>query len=496
MLYSGLKHRYVQLGVFGFLLAVLLVYSQTVAFHWDEGFHLLAARFISSGKRPYLDFLFAQAPLNAYWTGAWFRVLHPSWRLAHVLAAFETWAAVVLMARYQWKRFPIAEFRVAAALTMVALFGLLTLTFNFGAIAQAYAFCLLMVVGAFRVCVVARERPGLWAPALAGALAAGAAAASLLTAAILPVMLVWLWFSDLTRRRWSKSAAFAVGALLPVIPVLRLLAVGPQQVWFNLVQYHALYRRVDWAGATTHDIDVLSYWIQDSQELILIGLAVAGWLAVRREEWAAKRRAEFYLASWLVAGVFAQNALAHPTFPQYFIFAVPFLALLASAGFYKLVLRLNLANQPERSAAVLCCFMLASLGRGIFQGRDYESWQVLMAAAQKVNQVTPAHALVMTQEPIYFLSGREVPYGMEFDFAHKLDLGPQRNALFHIVPRAELDRQIKAGRFATAALCDDDDQIANIKQWNVYSQKFEKGDCTVFWQPNVKSASQYPQPGS
>jgi len=88
----------------------------------------------------------------------------------------------------------------------------------------------------------------------------------------------------------------------------------------------------------------------------------------------------------------------------------------------------------------------------------------------------------LAPEQIYFLTGRTPPPGMEFGFAHKLDLGPQRNALLHIVPQAELDREIKAGRFATAAVCDDDDQVSHIDQAKVYSQKSESGDCTVFWQ--------------
>ena len=50
------------------LFAILLVYSQTAAFAWDEGYHVLAAQLIARGKRPYLDFFFPQAPLNAYWS--------------------------------------------------------------------------------------------------------------------------------------------------------------------------------------------------------------------------------------------------------------------------------------------------------------------------------------------------------------------------------------------------------------------------------------------
>jgi hypothetical protein len=266
-------------------------------------------------------------------------------------------------------------------------------------------------------------------------------------------------------------------------------------VWFDLVEYHALYRRVDWPGATSHDIDILSAWLQDTQQLILLGLAVLGWMAIRKSEWAAERRPEFYLCAWLVLAVVAQNVLAHPTFTQYFIFAIPFLAVLACAGFYVLVARLNLGGQAERAALVLSCFMLLALGRGIFQGRDSETWQHLTGIAKKINEVTPANMPVLTQEPLYFLTGREVPSGMEFDFAHKLDLGAQRNALFHILPQAELDREMKAGRFGSAALCEEDDRIDKINQSGAFSQKFESDECTVFWKPTLKSANSIPPTG-
>jgi len=474
----------------GGLLAALLLYSQTMSFHWDEGFHLLAARFISTGKRPYLDFLYAQAPLNAYWNALWFRLLHPSWRLAHVVAAFETWSAVLLMVRYVWQRFPIEKFRPAAVVVVVALFGLLTLTFDYGTIAQAYAFCLLMITASFSMTLSAREQPGLWRAAVAGVLAGAAAAASLLTTAVIPALLLWLWFYDATGRRWMKAAVFAAGAVVPAVPVVRLLAEGPRQVWFDLVQYHAVYRRANWPGATTHDIEILTQWIQDTQQLILLGLAVAGWLVIRKSDWAAKRRAEFHLCAWIVLAVAIQNVSAHPTFPQYFIFAVPFLAVLACAGMYALLCRLNLAERGWSMAAVLACFMLLALGRNMFQGRDSESWQNLAKIAAKLDEVAPRNALVAGQEPFYLLTAREVPYGMEFEFAHKLDLGPERNKLFHIVPRAELDRQLKAGRFSADAICDDADQIDNVNKLGAFAKRYDSGDCTVFWQPTSKSQSQ------
>jgi len=43
-------------GIVTLLAAGLLIYSQTDAFTWDEGFHLLTAQLITRGQRPYLDF--------------------------------------------------------------------------------------------------------------------------------------------------------------------------------------------------------------------------------------------------------------------------------------------------------------------------------------------------------------------------------------------------------------------------------------------------------
>src|ERR1700716_2963141 len=89
--------------------ATLLAYSQTAAFAWDEGFHLLAAQLIKSGKRPYIDFCFPQTPLNAYWNTAWMRVFGESWHTAHAAAALATTAAILLAAQF------LSTWRLAAA---------------------------------------------------------------------------------------------------------------------------------------------------------------------------------------------------------------------------------------------------------------------------------------------------------------------------------------------------------------------------------------------
>src|SRR5271169_2281991 len=91
------RARYPYFILCGFVLLIAagyILYSQTWAFAWDEGFHILTAQLIKDGRLPYLDFFFPQTPLNAFWNAAWMRMFGDSWRIVHVVAAVEAIAAV------------------------------------------------------------------------------------------------------------------------------------------------------------------------------------------------------------------------------------------------------------------------------------------------------------------------------------------------------------------------------------------------------------------
>src|SRR5579864_6597884 len=95
--------------------ACLLAYSQTKAFAWDEGWHLLAAQSILlRHKRLYIDFVYSQTPLNAFWNAGWMRLFGDTWRTAHAVAAVMTALAVLLTVHYLVRRIPVPEWRFAA----------------------------------------------------------------------------------------------------------------------------------------------------------------------------------------------------------------------------------------------------------------------------------------------------------------------------------------------------------------------------------------------
>ena len=177
-------------GLVSLLAAGLVVYSQTLAFAWDEGYHLLAAQLIKSGKQPYLDFCFPQTPLNAYWNALWMAVFGESWRTAHAVAAVATAGAILLTAHFLLTRFPLPGWRLAAALAAALIVGQNHIVLYFGTIGQAYGLCLFLTVAAFRLSISAVDRKGLLLPGLAGFLAGAAAASSLLTAPVAPVLLL------------------------------------------------------------------------------------------------------------------------------------------------------------------------------------------------------------------------------------------------------------------------------------------------------------------
>jgi hypothetical protein len=468
------------IGVVVLYAAAFLVYAEKWAFTWDESYHLLAAQLMSAGKRPYIDFCFPQAPLNAYWNAGWMHLLSENWRVPHTFAALFTIGAVVLTARFTFLRFPVPGWRAAAALTAALLTGLNAMVFIYGPL-QAYGICLFTLVIAYQAAVRAVDQRG---PLLAGAVgffAGTAAASSLLSAAAAPVLLVWMMFYNRAGSRWTKFATFSVGAAIPFAPVMWLAWQGPRQAWFNLIQYHVSFRKLYWPETTRHDLEVLTSWIDSGQALLIGLLAVSGLVYVaRRSQWPAAMKAEFYLCAWLAAALAVEVGRAHPTFARYFLLTVPFLAILAAVGLYAIASRMFEQDKPLWAVLPVVMLLVFGLGRALYDRRQIGDWSDYERLARKIDEVTPPNSLLFADEPIYFLTRRVPPSGLELTDSHEIDLGPPTNALLRLVTSSELKRQVQSGMFATAYSCNDDD-ISGYGLPNLYKQRVDMEGCSIFW---------------
>jgi len=457
------------LTVLFFAAAALITYSQTRAFVWDEGFHLVAAALIAHGKTPYIDFCFPQTPINAYFNAVLIRVFGQDWHAPHLLAALFVVGGMILTAQFLLAHLPAGKPRWTSAICAAVFVGFDTIVMQFGTVAQAYGSGLFFAVAAFRATVAAVGRKSAWLAFAAGLLAGVAAGCSLLTAPVAAVLLPWSLWNNQAGNRWQKCAAFVAGAALPFAPVVGLFLEAPQQVFFNIVQYQALYRRVNWPGATLHDVGVMTGWLGSPQALFMGLLALAGiWRVLRESAWGP----EFRLPAWLCLGLGLSIALAHPTFERYFIFLVPFASILAVVGLAGLASR--------RVAAIAAVLFALSCGRQLFEDRDATTWKTYETVVRKVAEVTPRGATLYAEELVYFGLGRTPPEGLEFSYTRNLQLPAEREKLLHVVSQAEFKEQIKAGRFATVQSCKDD-LIDYYDLPAVFPHQADVEDCSVFW---------------
>jgi hypothetical protein len=275
-----------------------------------------------------------------------------------------------------------------------------------------------------------------------------------------------------------------VGGSVAFAPVFRLLVLGPRQTWFNLIEYHTLFRRLYWPETTQHDLEVLTSWIDSGPALLTGLLAIAGlWTVARSPQCSSERKGEFYLCAWLSAAIAFEAGLAHPTFPRYFALAMPFLAILTAAGVYAAKLQAS-ARVPITALALL---LSVGLARSVYDRRRTEdSWSAYERLARKVDEVTPRGAPVLAEEPIYFLTRRTPPSGFELYYTHKIDVPASERALLHVVTEEEIRRMVRANVFATVYTCDAD-QVQAYGLRELYSRSVEMDDCTIFWDRRVTS---------
>ena len=126
--------------------------------------------------------------------------------------------------------------------------------------------------------------------------------------------------------------------------------------------------------------------------------------------------------AWLAAALSVFVATAHPTFRQYFVVAVPFVAVLATAGCYAVVRQW----QKPWVFAVVLVFVAAGLGRTLYDESDNMVWKDLDEMAKTVDALTPKGATLAADENIYFLTGRTPPPGLEWTSGHKIDMPVDR----------------------------------------------------------------------
>jgi hypothetical protein len=83
-----MKWHVILIVILQLLFLVPLAFNRIIA--GDEGFYLIAAKEVSQGALPYIDFFYPQMPLLPFVYGSWMEVFGASWKSARLLSALLT----------------------------------------------------------------------------------------------------------------------------------------------------------------------------------------------------------------------------------------------------------------------------------------------------------------------------------------------------------------------------------------------------------------------
>jgi hypothetical protein len=309
----------------------------------DEGWYLYAARMVSEGKLPYIDFASTQAPVMAF-VYALAQPLVDAWGVAGgrfftVILGFlamlsAAWLASVLVPR---------ERRALAASVALCLIGVNVYQSYFTAIVKTYSLAALwLTLGFVALAAVPRLRRA-WPALPAGVLLALAAgtrvSAGAAVAAVTVVLVVAGWRgrkepADGETVPWfGASILFILGAAVTLGAVFVPFAVlAPRGLWFALVEYHAGRQAGDWLHALIYKGGFVSRMTFAYFAALALGLfMLLGWLVrgsgVRAAGMGPWRTGPALAALWLgVLGITLVHVAAPFPYDDYQVMIFPLFA--------------------------------------------------------------------------------------------------------------------------------------------------------------------------
>lgn len=450
--------------------AILILYSQMLAWAGDEGFHLLASQLALSGKRPYLDFFYQHPPMFIYLNAVWMWVFGETWRSAHLFAALCAAGCVFLIARSVFDNAPQGLRRAQMALAAVLFVGLHRLVLRFGTVAFPYALCLLLTTGAFLLVVRGVARPGGRLPFWGGLCAGAALCSSFLAAATAVVLFAWLVLRNRAGSVATKAAMFIAGGAVGLLPLFAPFAQAPRVVFFDLVEYHLFHRSCTghhlraWVGS------LLSY----GETRVLLVLAALGiWFLTRVRRDAAHKEA-FYLCACLVAGNSLYLLFVHNLFEFYFSVLIPFLGVCACLSLDALASDTRVRwIGVALSALAMCAAWVWLPPSGLIGLRSLKAgsaWQRLERICGQLQRVLPKEGDLYASEDVYFLMRRVPPPGMENSFGRDVKMGAARAKSLRLVSEDEVKQWLKEGRFAAVLMDPESDGFSELGLARNYSR--------------------------
>ncbi len=406
-----------------------LVLSRHRPIDGDEGYYATAARLVSEGQTPYLDFFYPQMPLLPYLYAPVYKLVGSS------LAGMRLFSvAIGALSLFLWglilqRRWPDRPWVVLGGLALVAMnpyFLSWNVTVKTFALTNLSVFATLWALD--RGLQSSRRSWFVLAGAAAG-LGVGVRLLYLPWAGTLVLVLAWLGMRGMKKNlRPGKMIAYLGGMLAGLTPSVVFFILDPDRFFFNNLRYHQLrFSSVDRAGGADGiqalvALQVLGETLFTNPfmffQLVLVGLGV---------DWTRRNPDSPLRPLMILSGVGAVVHMVACLFPdpvheQYFTSPLtPLLAPLVVAGLLRLT---EMLKRPAAVVTVVLC-LAAALSAVDLQvrktGMDWKevwSFEHLAKVSTAIEGRTEPEDMVMAFWPGYvFETGRQYLPGLENQFA-------------------------------------------------------------------------------
>jgi len=343
-----------------FLLSVFLlqfVFFSYVALHrfidGDEGFYLLASRLVLEHKKPYIDFLFEQAPLFPYFYALWMKCFGVTWTSARLFAALLTTLTGTLVCDEVWRQTRRWLLGVCATI----MFANSMLIFGFFPVAKTFSLAGLLVFAAYVVVSRLSSKSASWVAAAGGLLLGLSMDVRSYLAVVVPFFVWWILRNIDADERLRILAWFMGGGVLGLIPVAYFFLSAPDLFLFNNLGYHELRSSGGLVGmweeklVTLFQLFLIGPESNGIQTAILILVSV-GFLSLM-----PKRRYAPRFAFQIAVAIGLVSLLPTPAWPQYFCLCIPFLLVSTVCVTNDVVI--GLESRRARIMSLFACALVA-----------------------------------------------------------------------------------------------------------------------------------------
>lgn len=322
---------------------VLLATTRFIA--WDEGFYVLAAKLVSAGKSPYLDFFYPQAPLFPYLLA----VLSPlsmNWLSLRLIAA----TCAALVGAILWIEIRKRHTRSVSSICL-GLYVSSHLVFGWYTTVKAYSMTALLLLLCYCLSQSKRSTQIVLAGFLLG----------LATNVRLYVIVAAPFFMAL--RDVKYNLAFLLGLFIGLLPAGYWFIQDPESFWFNNLEYHFMRSRLGFWGGLPYKRLLLEKMFLLKPSSQFFGFEFWCWsiLASYTLALTLLRKISYCKALGLAAALLLVSWVPTPNYLQYFSIVVPFI-ILASAPSIELLLKTGLGRGL---VCALCAAFLMSFSKNL-----------------------------------------------------------------------------------------------------------------------------------